>query len=167
MSDPLRIEKLRPDHALEGFDCGSEELNRFLIRFALANQRAEAAQTYVAVSGSIVVGYHSLAVAEVAFDDAPDRLRKGLARHPIPIMLLARLAVATSWQGRGLGGGLLKDAMRRTLQAADIAGIRAFAVNAKGEAARAFYEHFGFIASPTDPLHLFLLIKDIRRLAGS
>jgi predicted N-acetyltransferase YhbS len=81
-------------------------------------------------------------------------------------MLLARLAVSTAWQGRGLGAGLLKDAMQRTLQAADIAGIRAFAVHAKDESARRFYEHFGFIPSPTDPLHLFLLIKDIRRIAG-
>jgi GNAT superfamily N-acetyltransferase len=81
-------------------------------------------------------------------------------------MLLARLAVSTAWQGRGLGAGLLKDAMRRTLQAADIAGIRAFAVHAKDEPARRFYEHFGFAPSPTDPLHLFLLIKDIRRVAG-
>jgi GNAT superfamily N-acetyltransferase len=125
-----------------------------------------AAQIYVAISSDIVVGYHSLSVGEVARDDAPGRLTKGLARHPVPIMLLARLAVSTGWQGRGLGAGLLKDAMRRTLQAADIAGIRAFAVHAKDQPAQAFYEHFGFIPSPTDPLHLFLLIKDIRRLAS-
>jgi GNAT superfamily N-acetyltransferase len=166
VSDPLRIEKLRPEHPLGGFDCGREELNRFLTRFALVNQQAGAAQTYVAVSGATVVGYYSLAVSEVACDDAPDRLKKGLARHPVPIMLLARLAVSTAWQGHGLGAGLLKDAMARTLQAADIAGIRAFAVHAMDESARRFYEHFGFIPSPTDPLHLFLLIKDIRRIAG-
>ncbi len=107
----------------------------YLARFALANQKAGAAQTYVAVASELVVGYHSLTVGEVALDDAPDRLRKGLARHPIPIMLLARLAVSVDWQGRGLGAGLLKDAMRRTLQAADIAGIRVFAVHAKDESA--------------------------------
>ncbi len=156
MSDPLSIEKLRADHAVNGFDCGAEELNRFLVRFALTNQRAGAAQTYVAVSGPLVVGYYSLAVGEVACEGAPDRLSKGLARHPIPIMLLARMAVSSAWQGRGLGAGLLKDAMRRTLQAADIAGIRAFAVHAKDEHARDFYAHFGFIPSPTDPLHLYL-----------
>src|SRR5271166_5074243 len=116
MSDLLRIEKLRPDHALAGFDCGSEGLNRFLVRFALTNQQAGAAQTYVALSEPTVVGYHSLAVGEVAYDDAA-RLGKGLARHPVPIMLLARLAVSIGWQGRGLGAGLLKDAMQRTLQA--------------------------------------------------
>ncbi len=167
MSDPLRIEKLGPGHSLEDFDCGREELNRFLIRFALANQQAGAAQTYVAVSGKLVVGYYSLAVGEVACDDAPERLKKGLARHPVPIMLLARLAVSAGWQGHGLGAGLLKDAMRRTLQAADIAGIRAFAVHAMDETARRFYEHFEFIPSPTDPRHLFLLIKDIRRISGN
>ena len=109
--------------------------------------------------------FYSLAVGEVAYDDAPGRLSKGLARHPVPIMLLARLAVSNAWQGRGLGAGLLKDAMRRAIQAADIARIRAFAVHAKDEPALRFYEHFGFIASPTDLLHLFLLIKDIRRIA--
>ncbi|MEI8019058.1 MAG: GNAT family N-acetyltransferase [Schlesneria sp.] len=102
----------------------------------------------------------------MACTEAPDRLKKGLARHPIPIMLLARLAISTEWQGHGLGKGLLKDAMQRTLQAADIAGIWAFAVHATDDNARQFYEHFGFVASPTDPLHLFLLIKDIRRIAG-
>jgi len=166
VNEPPRVEKLSPDHDLDGFDCGSEELNRFLVRFAVASQRAGAAQTYVAVSGSSIVGYYSLAVGEVAYQGAPDRLSKGLARHPIPIMLLARLAVSSTWQGRGLGAGLLKDAMRRTLQAADIAGIRAFAVHAKDERARDFYSHFGFVPSPTDPMHLYLLIKDVKRAAG-
>ena len=160
---PPRIEKLRPDHALVGFDCGNEGLNQFLARFARINQLAGAAQSYVAVAQERVVGYYSLAVGAVAYDDATGRLSKGLARHPVPIMLLARLAVSVGWQGRGLGAGLLKDAMQRTLQAADIASIRAFVVHAKDENARHFYEHFGFVASPSDPLHLFLLIKEILR----
>jgi GNAT superfamily N-acetyltransferase len=101
----------------------------------------------------------------VTHEGAPDRLTKGLARHPVPIMLLARLAVSSGSQGRGIGAGLLKDAMLRTAQAADIAGIRALAVHAKDENARRFYEHFGFITSPTDSLHLYLLVKDIKRLA--
>ena len=166
MNDPLRIEKLSAAHAVGGFDCGREELNHFLARFALMNQQSGSAQTYLALSGDRIVGYYSLTVGEVASTDAPERLSKGMARHPVPIRLLARLAVATVSQGHGLGAGLLKDAMRRTLQAADIAGIRAFAVHAMDETARAFYEHFSFIASPTDPLHLFLLIKDIRRISG-
>jgi GNAT superfamily N-acetyltransferase len=162
----LHIEKLAAHHIVETFDCGQEALNRYLIRFALANQRASTAQTYLGLADDCVVGFYTLVVGEVAFDDAPGRLAKGLARHPIPIMLLARLAVSRDWQGRGLGGGLLKDAMRRTVQAADIAGIRAFAVHAKDDAAEAFYRHFDFVPSPTDPLHLFLLMKDLRGAIG-
>jgi GNAT superfamily N-acetyltransferase len=162
----LRIEKLRRVHAVDTFDCGSEALNRFLIRYAFQNQQADASQTYVALNDDRVVGYYTLVVGEVAYDGAPARLGKGLARHPVPIMLLARLAVASEHQGKKLGAGLLKDAMLRTLQAADIAGIRAFAVHAKDDGARAFYEHFDFVAAPTDPYHLFLLLKDVKRMVG-
>jgi GNAT superfamily N-acetyltransferase len=166
MADLLRIEKLRTDHAVSGFGRGQDELSRFLSRFALVNPRAGAAQTYVAVFGERVVGYYSLAVGELAYHDAPERLTEGLARHGVPIMLLARLVVSSGSQGQRIGAGLLKDAMLRTLQAADIAGIRALAVHAKDENARRFYEHFGFIPSPTDALHLYLLVKDIKRLAN-
>ena len=165
MTQGFRIEKLRRDHPVDGFTCGREELDRFLTRYAFANQQANASQTYLGLHDADIVGFYSLVVGEVAYGDAPERLTKGLARHPVPIMLLARLAVSAAWQGRGIGAGLLKDAMRRTLQAADIGGIRAFAVHAKDAPARRFYEHFGFAPSPTDPLHLFLLIKDLRSLA--
>ncbi len=147
-------------------NIGHDELNRFLTRLASVNQQAGAAPTYVALAGETDVWYISLAVGEVAYDDASGRLSKDPARHPTPIMLLTRPAVTTLWQGRGLGAGRLKDAIGRTLHAADIAGIRGFAVHAKDEPARQFYEHFGFVSSPTDPLHLFLLIKDIRRVAS-
>ncbi len=166
MIQGFRIEKLRRDHAVDGFTCGSEELDRFLIRYAFANQQANATQTYLGLHDAAILGFYSLVVGEVACGDAPERLSKGLARHPVPIMLLARLAVGTAWQGRGIGAGLLKDAMRRTLQAAEIGGIRAFAVHAKDPPARRFHEHFGFVPSPTDPLHLFLLIKDLHQVAG-
>jgi GNAT superfamily N-acetyltransferase len=165
MTTAFRIEKLRREHAVDAFDCGREELNRFLRRFALSSQQAGAAQSYVALADEEVIGYYSLAVGEVAFADAPGRLTKGLACHPVPIMLLARMGVSSAWQKKGIGAGMLKDAMRRTLQAADIAGIRALAVHAKDEPARSFYEHFGFVPAPTDPLHLFILIKDLRRIA--
>src|ERR1019366_7112264 len=121
----LRIEKLQRGHSLDTFDCGREALNRFLIRYAFQNQQAGASQTYVALADEEVVGYYTLVVGQVEYGAAPARLAKGLARHPVPIVLLARLAIASSWQGKGLGSGLLKDAMLRTLQAADIAGIRA------------------------------------------
>ncbi len=164
MSEVRRVEKLRRDHPVEGFDCGREELNRYLVRYAWQNQQAGAAQTYVGIAGETIVGYHTLAVGQVILEDAPDRLKKGLARHPIPIMLLARLATDRRWQGRGVGKALLQDAMQRTLQAADIAGIRALAVHAKDEEARRFYEHFDFVPSPADPMHLFVLLKDVRRV---
>jgi GNAT superfamily N-acetyltransferase len=154
-------EKLRRDHAVEDFDCGIPELNRFLVRYALQSQASNASQSYVAIDGERIIGYYTLAVGQVAFGDAPERLRKGLARHPIPLMLLARLAVSVNNQGKGIGSSLLKDAMLRTLQAADIVGIRALAVQAKNEAARAFYLKFDFDPSPSDPMHLFLLCKEL------
>lgn len=160
----LRIEKLHRSHAIDSFDCGREALNRFLTRYALQNQQAGASQSYVALADAEITGYCTLVVGQVDFERAPLRLTKGLARHPVPIMLLARLAIATQWQGKGLGAGLLKDSMLRTLQAAEIAGIRAFAVHAKDDQARAFYEHFDFVPSPTDPYHLFRLLKDLRGL---
>ena len=167
MSEMRRVEKLRRDHLVEDFDCGREELNRYLLRFAWQNQQAGAAQTYVGIVGEIIVGYHTLVVGQVTLEDAPERLTKGLAKHPVPIMLLARLAIDQRWQGQGIGKALLRDAMQRTLQAADIAGIRAFAVHAKDEVARRFYEHFDFVPSPTDPMHLFVLLKDVRRIIAA
>ena len=164
---PLRIEKLDRIHAVDGFDCGREPLNRFLIRFALQSQQAGASKTYIALADERVAGYYTLAAGQVEYDSAPRRLIKGLAHHPVPIMLLARLAVARSWQHRGVGQGLLKDAMLRTLQAAEIAGIRAIAVHAKDDEARAFYGHFDFVPSPTDAYHLFRLLKDVRALLKS
>jgi GNAT superfamily N-acetyltransferase len=163
MGDVRCVEKLRRDHPVEAFDCGREELNRYLVRYAWQNQQSGAAQTYLGIVGTSIVGYHTLAVGQVALEDAPERLTKGLAKHPVPIMLLARLATDRRWQGQGVGKALLRDAMLRTLQAAEIAGIRALAVHAKDEAARRFYEHFDFVPSPSDALHLFVLLKDVRR----
>jgi GNAT superfamily N-acetyltransferase len=157
------VEKLRRDHVLDAFDCGQPDLNHWLIKHALQNQGSNAAQTYVGVIDGAVAGYYSLAVGQVEFADAPERLTKGLARHPVPIMLLARLAVHLAWQKKGVGRALLKDAVLRTLQAADLAGIRALAVHSKDDAARRYYEQFDFVASPTDPLHLFVMLKDVRR----
>lgn len=156
------LEKLARHHAVDDFDCGEEALNRFLKRFAFPNQQANASQTYVGLADQAVIGFYTLVVGEVSYEEAPERLKKGLARHPVPLMILARLAVSQTAQGKGVGAGLLKDAVSRTLQAADIGGIRALATHAKNDQARAFYEHFGFISSPSDPLHLFVLIKDLR-----
>jgi GNAT superfamily N-acetyltransferase len=166
VSETRSIEKLRREHALDAFDCGQPDLNSWLLKHALQNQSANAAQTYLGLVNDAVVGYYSLAVGQVEYTDAPERLQKGLARHPIPIMLLARLAVHKDWQGKGIGRALLRDAVLRTLQAADIAGLRALAVHAKDDKARKYYERFDFAPSPTDPLHLFVLLKDIRKHVG-
>jgi len=167
VNEARRVEKLRADHPIEGFDCGKEELNRYLLRYAWQNQQAGAAQTYIGLAGDAIIGYYTLAVGHVVREEAPERLTKGLARHPVPIMLLARLALDHRWQGKGIGKALLKDAMLRTLQAADIAGIRAFAVHAKDEEARRFYLKFDFVPSPTDRMHLFVLLKDVRRIVSA
>jgi GNAT superfamily N-acetyltransferase len=167
LTETRSLEKLRRDHPIDGFDCGQEALNSWLRKHALQNQGAGAAQTYVGLVGDVVIGYYSLAVGQIEYSDAPERLRKGLARHPAPIMLLARLAVHKDWQKKGVGRALLRDALLRTLQAADIAGIRALAVHAKDDQARRYYEQFDFVASPADPLHLLVLLKDIRRRVGA
>ncbi len=125
----------------------------------------DSSQTYVGLSGETIIGYHTIVVGQAVHADAPERVIKGMPRHPIPLLILARLAVHVGWQGRGVGAGLLLDAMGRTLQVADIAGAHALAVHAKDDVAAAFYRHFGFIASPTDPCHLMMLIKDIRASA--
>lgn len=161
-----RIEPLNRTHAVEAFDCGVDALNGYLWRHAIANHNAGAGRTYVAIAGEEIAGYFTLAVAQVEHAEAPERLAKGLAKYPIPLMLLARLAVANSWQGKGLGSGLLKDAMQRTMAVAEIAGIRALSVQAKDDAARTFYERFGFMPSSTDPQRMFLLLKEIRAMLG-
>jgi len=167
MNETRSIEKLRRDHPIDAFDCGQELLNQWLRKHALQNQGAGAAQSYVGLMSGVVIGYYSLAVGQIEYIDAPERLRKGLARHPVPIMLLARLAVDKSWQKKGVGRALLRDAVLRTLQAAEIAGIRALAVHAKDDAARRYYEQFDFEASPADPLHLLVLLKDLRKRVGT
>ncbi len=161
-----RIEKLQPHHAIEAFDCGRDTLNLFLRKHALQSQRSGGSQTYVGLADHTVIGYYALAVGSVEQDHAPERIKKGLAKHSIPIMLLARLAVDLHWQKQGVGAALLKDATLRTLQAADIAGIRAIVVHAKDDDARTFYERFDFLPSPSDPLHLFLLLKDVRGITS-
>lgn len=158
----MRFEKLSRSHDVAQFDCGNDALNRFLSHFALASQSANGSQTYVALDGNEVIGYYTLVVGEIQFDVASDRMRKGLARRPVPIMILARLGLASNRQGQGLGPWLLKDAILRTLMAADIAGIRAMVVHAKNEAAQRFYQRFGFSTGLADPLHLYVLTKDLK-----
>lgn len=150
-------------HKLESFDCGNLALNEYLQSLAFQNHQSGLARTYVAARGKRVLGFYSLAFSIIDHQSSTSRVAKGLPPHPIPIMLLARLAVDISEHGRGLGKGLLKDAIQRTLQAAEIGGLRAMVVHAKNKNAQAFYAKYGFDPSPTNELHLMLLIKDMRK----
>jgi GNAT superfamily N-acetyltransferase len=157
---------------VEAFNCSKESLNQYLKRFALTNTAAGVARTYVTTpTGEVIVtGYYSLAAGVVEKARVPARVAQGVPQHPAPVVLLARLAVDQRVQGQGIGKGLLRDALHRTLAAANVIGVRAILVHAKDDAAAAFYRRFGFAPSPTDPLHLMLLIKDLRRtleLSGS
>ena len=162
--DPVR--KLSASDAVDTFDCGQPALNQFLQRYAYVSQKANSAQTYVSCCQGAVAGFYSLAVGSVDPEFAPPRVMKGLARHPVPVMILARLAVDLPHQRVGLGQALLKDALLRTAQAADIAGIRALLVHAKDEGARQWYESWDFEPSPVDDYLLFLMLKDLKALLG-
>jgi GNAT superfamily N-acetyltransferase len=162
--EPVR--KLVDADAVELFDCGQAALNQFLQRYALVNQKSNSAQTYVCCQGGVVVGFYSLAVGSVDPATAAPRVIKGISRHQVPVMILARLAMDIHHQGAGLGKALLKDALLRTAQSADIAGIRALLVHAKDETARQWYLNWEFEPSPSDPLHLFLLMKDLKALVS-
>ena len=163
----LEPRPLQKDDPVADFDCGNEALNGFLQRFAFLSQQSQSARTYVTLTDSgEVAGYYTLAYGSVEHEDAPARTKKGLARHPVPVMILARLAVARKFQGVGLGKALLRDASLRTLQAADIAGLRAIVVHAKDDDAKRFYQRYQFEPFTSDPLKLTLLLKDLRALVA-
>lgn len=160
LSAPVLLAKT---HQVAGFSCGKPPLDEFLVKYALQNQASGGARTYVLLRKDRVIGYYSLAPASVSPDCAPDRVVKGQGRYPVPVILMARFAIDSGEQGKGLGKALFRDALRRSLGGADAIGGRAFLVHAKDEEARTFYRKFGMEESPTNPLHLFLLFKDIRR----
>jgi GNAT superfamily N-acetyltransferase len=162
----LRIEPLRRDHQSEQFDSGIEELDRWLHRFAHVADASRTARTYVLIDGDRVLGYYSLVAGEVHRHQLPARHARGTPQHPIGVILLARLAIDRGLQGRGYGRALVADAALRAIQAADVVGARALLVHASDEHAAAFYEHLGFTRSPTDPLHLMALMKDLQRTFG-
>jgi GNAT superfamily N-acetyltransferase len=162
-------EPLASDHVLAGFDCSSEPLNLWLSHYARQAAAAGSARTYVVVDSEQhrVVGYYALTAAGLEREGATARVRKGMPRYPVPVVLLARLAVDLSVTGRGLGAWLLRDAMRRTLAAAGTIGVRAMLVHAKNDDARRFYHRHGLEPSPSDPLHLMILLKDIAASMGA
>lgn len=156
------VEKLTKDHDLSSFDCGKPPLNDWLKRFAFTNQQSDSARTYVVQRAGKVVGYYSLSAGAVRKEESPARIAKGLANHPIGVILPARLAVDDNERGAGLGKALLVDALSRAAQAADVIGARAILVHAIDDEAAAFYEKFGFEPSPLGPHQLMLLMKDLR-----
>jgi GNAT superfamily N-acetyltransferase len=155
-------EPLGPQHRLEGFDCGKPSLNDWLLRHARQAQGSGSARTFVVSEEGRVAGYFSLTVGQVDTLDAPERMRQGMGQYPIPVVILARLAVNRQDQGRGIGVGLLQDAIRRALLVAGQAGIRAMLTHPIDADAARFYTRFGFVASPLREQQL-LLLKDARR----
>jgi GNAT superfamily N-acetyltransferase len=147
------------------FDCGEPSLNNYLRNRALPNHIQGASRCFVTCRDSRVVGFYALASGAVTHADAPGKARRNMP-HPVPVILLSRLAVDRKARGKGLGKHLLRDAIARCVRAADSIGVRAILVHALHEEARSFYAHFEFQPSPTDPLHLMLLMKDARVLAG-
>lgn len=151
-------------HVTEPFECVTEPLNIYLKRYASQNQRRGGSRTYVITDlSSRVVGYYTLAVGSIEHAKAPLAIKKGLGQYPIPVIVLARLAIDKSVQGQGFGSALLKDALRRTLNVSREVGVRAVLVHAKGQEAAKWYKKYGFIESPTDPFHLLLLMQDIEK----
>lgn len=162
-------EPLAKHHGLDAFVCGEPALDEWLRRHARAAHASDSARVYVTASrdGQDVVGYHALAAAQVAPREATARARRGQPRaRPVPAIILARLAVDRRHQGAGLGRSLLQDALVRCAAAAETIGARVLLVHAKNEDARRWYEQYGFEASPTDPLNLQLLLKDLRAQLG-
>ncbi len=155
---------LTPQHMLDSFDCGNSLLSTYLQKHALQSQRSHGTVTFVAAEKNKVLGYYTLLYGSINRSSAPQRMSKGLGSYDsIPIIVLARLAVDLSMQSKGLGKGLLKDALYRAFSASHLAGLRAFVVHAKDEEAMAFYKKYDFEPLLENPMHLYRLISDIKR----
>lgn len=154
-------EPLGDRHSLDGFSCGEPVLDRWLVARASKNERDGASRTYVVCDGDTVIGYYCLAAGAVAHAQSTGKVRRNMP-DPIPVMILGRLAVSSHWAGQGVGIALLRDAIFRTLNAADIAGIRALVAHALNERAAAFYERAGFSRSPIAPLVMMLPLSGLR-----
>jgi len=160
-------EKLSPDHDLSHFQCGERTLEDWLRRRALPNEESGASRTYVLCFENRVLGYYALAVGTVTHAEAPGRVRRNMP-DPVPVMVIGRLAIDRSKQGRSIGPALLRDAVLRTIQAAEIAGIRAILVHAISERAKHFYEKWGFIPSPVEPMTLMITLAEAQKaIAGN
>jgi GNAT superfamily N-acetyltransferase len=153
-------EKLNSLHQIDTFDSGNSQLDEWLKRRALRNESEGASRTYVLCDRQAVIAYYCLATGAVAQTAATGKVRRNMP-DPIPVMVIGRLACDRNWQGCGIGRALLRDAILRTLQAAEIAGIRAILVHAISEDAKQFYQKCGFTVSPIDPMTLMVKVSDV------
>ena len=154
-------ELLDSHHNIGEFHSGDDSLDNWLRRRALANQLSGASRTYVACEGRLVIGYYALASGAVMVESAPGRFRRNMP-NPVPVAVLARLAVDHNWQGKGIGRGLFRDAARRVAHAGDAIGIRGIVVHAISEEAKQFYLALGFDPSPSEPMTLMVTLSDVR-----
>lgn len=162
ISAPVSLEKR---HILEGFDCGRTSLNDWLFRHARQSQASGSAKTFVVTTPEQqVLGYYSLTVGQVETLSAPERIKQGMGAYPIPVVILARLAVSVTAQGRGVGSGLLKDAIKRAVLISEQAGIRAMLTHPLDDQSAQFYLQAGFIESPLQDNQYLLLLKDAKKI---
>lgn len=159
----LQLVLLTAEHDLTSFDCGNRQLNVWLVDHALASQRADLARTYLALDGDAVPGYVSLTTGSVRREDAPSRYARGMPRHPIPTILVARLAVDRRHQRQRLGSRLLAEALRKAVAASDAVAARLVVVDAIDDEAAGFYRRWGFLDVPDNPHRLYRKITEIRR----
>lgn len=157
-------EALTKDHDLTGFNSNYPELDEWLKKYAFQAKMSGSANTFIVADNNLVVGFYSLTVGQVDIDEASERIKKGMGKYPIPVVILARLAVHHTYQGKGIGKGMLKDAILKTFQIAEQGGVRALLVHAIDEKAEVFYKRFGFESSPIRENQLLLLLKDAKQL---
>jgi GNAT superfamily N-acetyltransferase len=154
---------LNRQHLVNGFDCGKPSLNDWLIRHSLQAQGSGSSKTFVVSDGQVVAGYFSLTLGQIDTFEAPERVRQGMGQYPIPVVLLARLAVDLHYARQGIGAGLPKDAIKRAFLIAEQAGVRAIITHPLDHDADRFYTRFGFAPSPAGHNLLILLLKDARK----
>lgn len=156
------LERLDADHDVTTFDSGNEDLDTWLQRHALAAQRMDSARTFVATRSGRVIGYFSLTMGSVLRAEAPAKLIRGMPAYPVGMVLLARLAVDQSQQGKGVGATLLAEALRKAVTAGEVAAARLVVVDAVDDSAAGFYQRYGFIRTPENPLRFYRRMKDVR-----